>query len=102
MSDLKEEVAWGNLEIGAIMAHPGSATEYKTGDWKSQGPILDKTKCNKCGLCYIFCPEGCINEEADGYFVADLSYCKGCGICAIECPKKAITMAEEEEQWQKK
>jgi len=91
------ELAWQELEIGSIIAEPGSASEYKTGDWKSQRPVLDKSKCNKCGLCYIFCPEGCIEEEADGYFVADLSYCKGCGICDIECPKKAITMVEEEE-----
>jgi len=91
------ELAWQELEIGSIIAEPGSASEYKTGDWKSRRPVLDKSKCNKCGLCYIFCPEGCIEEEADGYFVADLSYCKGCGICDIECPKKAITMVEEEE-----
>jgi len=97
MAKVKEEVAWEDLEIGAIIVEPGNAIEYKTGDWKSQSPVLDKDKCNKCGLCYIFCPEGCIKEEADGYFVADLSYCKGCGICAIECPKKAITMVEEEE-----
>ena len=97
MAKVKEEVAWEDLEIGAIIVEPGNATEYKTGDWKSQRPVLDKSKCNKCGLCYIFCPEGCIEEEADGYFVADLSYCKGCGICDIECPKKAITMVEEEE-----
>jgi len=97
MAKVKEEVAWEDLEIGAIIVEPGSASEYKTGDWKSQRPVLDKSKCNKCGLCYIFCPEGCIEEEADGYFVADLSYCKGCGICDIECPKKAITTVEEEE-----
>ncbi len=97
MAKVEGELAWRDLEIGSIIAEPGSATKYQTGDWRSQRPILDKNKCNKCGLCYIFCPEGCIEQKADGYFEADLFYCKGCGICDIECPKKAITMVEEEE-----
>jgi len=91
------EMGWKDLEIGSIITEPGNAIEYKTGDWKSQRPVLDKGKCNKCGLCFIFCPEGCIKQKDDGYFEADLSYCKGCGICAVECPKKAIAMVEEEE-----
>ncbi len=97
MAKTEGELAWKELEIGSIMAEPGNATQYQTGDWKSQRPVLDKSKCNKCGLCYIFCPEGCIKQKTDGYFEADLSYCKGCGICDIECPKEAIAMAIEEE-----
>ena len=61
--------------------------------WK---PIWDNTKCIKCGVCYIFCPEGCIIEKEGGLFEADLDYCKGCGICAHECWPGAITMVEEE------
>ena len=96
MTKTKGELAWKELEMASIIREPGSARQYETGDWKSQRPILDESKCNKCGLCYIFCPEGCIEEETDGYFIADLAYCKGCGICSVECPKKAITMVEEE------
>ena len=97
MAKTEGELAWQELEIGSIITEPGNATQYQTGDWKSQRPVLDKSKCNKCGLCYIFCPEGCIEQKPDGYFEADLSYCKGCGICDIECPKKAIVMVTEEE-----
>jgi len=97
MGKAEGELAWTELEIGSIMTEPGYAVQYKTGDWKSQSPILDKSKCNKCGLCYIYCPEGCIEQQADRYFESDLSYCKGCGICNIECPQKAITMLAEEE-----
>ena len=91
------ELTWKDLEIGSIVTEPGSASQYRTGDWRSQRPILDKSKCIKCGVCYIFCPEGCIQETAEGHFEADLFYCKGCGICAKECWPKAITMVEEEE-----
>ncbi len=97
MTKSESELTWKDLEIGSIVTEPGNASQYKTGDWRSQRPIFDNSKCNKCGLCYIFCPEGCIEQQADGYFKADLFYCKGCGICAEECPKDVITMIEEEE-----
>ena len=97
MTKAENEITWKDLEIGAIVTEPGSASQYKTGDWRSQKPIFENSKCNKCGLCYIFCPEGCILQQADGYFMADLFYCKGCGICAEECTKDVITMVEEKE-----
>ncbi|MCK7493031.1 MAG: 4Fe-4S binding protein [Comamonadaceae bacterium] len=63
----------------------------------AQRPIWDNAKCIKCGICYIFCPEACIQEVTDGFFEANLDYCKGCGICAHECWPGAIVMVEEEE-----
>ena len=97
MAKREEELTWKDLEIGCIVTEPGSARQYQTGDWRSERPVLDKSKCIKCGLCSIFCPEGCIEENAEGYFEANLFYCKGCGMCARECWPQAITMVEEEE-----
>ena len=96
MTKPENEITWKDLEIGSIVTEPGNASQYQTGDWRSQKPIVDKDKCNKCTLCFIYCPEGCIERDAEGYFEPNLFYCKGCGICATECPKKAITMVEEE------
>lgn len=97
MTKPENEITWKDLEIGSIVIEPGNASQYKTGDWRSQRPIFDNSKCNKCTLCYIFCPDGCIEQTDEGYFEANLFYCKGCGICAKECPKDVITMVEEEE-----
>jgi len=97
MTKPEGELTWKDLNIGAIVSEPGNASQYKTGDWKSERPIFNTARCIKCGICYIFCPEGCIEPDAEGYFDANLFYCKGCGICARECWPEAITMMPEEE-----
>lgn len=93
----EDEVTWRDLEIGCIATEPGSSRQYKTGDWRSQRPTYDFSRCMKCGLCQLFCPDACIEINDEGYFEADLFFCKGCGICARECWTKVITMVEEEE-----
>jgi len=88
--------SWKELLPGSVITEAGNAKQYHTGDWKSERPVWDKQKCIKCGICYLFCPEGCVRQNEDGYFEANLYYCKGCGICARECWTEAINMAEEE------
>ena len=95
MAKPEGELTWKDLEIGGIITEMGNASQYRTGDWRSQKPAYDFSRCIKCGVCQIFCPEGCIQQNAEGYFEADLFYCKGCGICARECPAIVITMVEE-------
>ena len=65
-----------------------------TGSWRTERPVLDKEKCNYCGLCALYCPPQCMRDLSDHYGV-DLAFCKGCGICATECARKAITMVPE-------
>ena len=55
-------------------------------------PVLDKSKCVKCGACLMYCPVNSVRKVADGSFEINYDYCKGCGICAHECKKKAIAM----------
>jgi pyruvate ferredoxin oxidoreductase delta subunit len=92
----ESELTWKDLEVGCIVTEPGSSREYRTGDWRSQKPTYNFTRCIKCGLCQIYCPEGCIRQNADGYFQANLVWCKGCGICHRECPTGVISMVDEE------
>ena len=97
MAKSEGEYTWQDLEIGCIVQAPGSASQYESGTWRSQRPTYDFTKCVKCDLCALFCPEGCIGQNAEGHFEADLFYCKGCGICAKECWTRVIKMEEEVE-----
>ena len=87
--------SWRELLPGCVVVEPGNARVYRTGDWRSDRPVWNHDRCIKCGICFLFCPEGCVRQNRDGYFEADLYYCKGCGICARECWTQAITMAEE-------
>ena len=74
------------------ISRPIQGAAGQTGSWRVFRPVVDKEKCNECGLCAQFCPDGTIDDELN----VDLDFCKGCGICANECPKKAISMVREE------
>jgi len=92
------QVTWRDVEIGGILTDAGSASLRRTGDWRSERPVLDKEKCNKCGLCWLHCPDAAVEQCEDGYYEIKFYSCKGCGICAEICPKEAITMIEEVEE----
>lgn len=64
------------------------------GDWRSLRPVVDRGKCVKCAVCWLYCPVQCVEEKA-AWFDFNLQTCKGCGICAVECPQRAITMIAE-------
>ena len=78
----------------------GTSVVNKTGTWKDKKPVWDEKKCIQCMICYVNCPENCINviKDKQGNIKRDktnLDYCKGCGICANVCPVKCIKMVEE-------
>jgi len=75
---------------------PTKGTGGRTGFWRTFRPELDKGKCTKCLLCWVYCPEAVVNRDAQDYPIIDYDYCKGCGICAFECRTKALTMRREE------
>lgn len=86
-----------DLPLG-FTVKPGTSLNFKTGDWRSTRPILNRAECSYCSFCYVYCPDGAYKDMGaeEKYYLADLDYCKGCGICAYECPKKCIQMVGEE------
>ncbi len=77
-----------------LVYDPGWSCDNLTGAWRSMRPVMDAGRCNQCGLCWMYCPEGCISH---GNIVIDYDYCKGCGICAVECKRGALRMEREPE-----
>lgn len=86
-----------NEELGYMtsVSRPIKGCAGDTGEWRVFRPVKDAEKCNNCLLCWVFCPEACIDKEEHE---VDYQYCKGCGICAVECPTGAMTMIKEEKR----
>ena len=97
MSKQSATPKWQDLAIGMAITEPGSSRLNRTGDWRSSVPAWKFEACIKCGICAVFCPEGCITMNAEGLPDADMEYCKGCGICVTECWTGCIAMEEEKD-----
>ena len=45
---MADKLTWKDMEVGNIVKEAGSASFRKTGDWRTERPILDKEQCIKC------------------------------------------------------
>ncbi len=54
-------------------------------------PVIDRKKCNNCGLCAQKCPFGALKMK-EGKLTFNRFLCEGCGLCEAICPQKAITL----------
>jgi NAD-dependent dihydropyrimidine dehydrogenase PreA subunit len=58
--------------------------------------VIDRNKCNGCGLCIPNCPEGAIRViDGKARLISDL-FCDGLGACIGNCPEGAISIEERE------
>ena len=83
-------VSWKEITHGSHIFEAGNAVNFKTGDWRSQKPVLLKDKCRDCLLCFPVCPDSAIminDGKMEGF---NLDFCKGCLVCKEVCPFKAI------------
>jgi len=57
----------------------------------SKVPVIDRKKCDGCGICEKKCQFSAIKVR-NGKAEVNPFLCEGCGVCQVVCPKNAITM----------
>ncbi|MBI1746073.1 MAG: 4Fe-4S binding protein [Acidobacteria bacterium] len=85
------------ITAGGHITEPGTASQYKTGSWRTMRPVFSAERCVHCMMCWIYCPDSAIvaiDQKVVGF---DYHHCKGCSLCATVCPVKAhaIEMVRE-------
>ena len=71
---------------GFIFVKPKIVDEHQVGAFY---PIVDESKCNKCGLCADKCNFNAIASTGKRLIIYD-KLCHGCGVCTLVCPMDAI------------
>lgn len=67
----------------------------RTGSWRQFRPVLEPEKCNRCWLCFVWCPEAAIALDENEFPQVSYDVCKGCLLCAHECPTQAFRVERE-------
>ena len=93
---LESTAKFSQKMIECSLIDKGAAKPFKPGDRRNALPQWDKDRCIRCGVCYMYCPDGAVYREETGFFDVDKDKCKGCGICHRECWFGVINMALEE------
>ena len=88
--------ALGFRPLTSKISDVGNARLRHTGTWRTERPVIDESKCKRCFLCYLYCPDAAISLDEKNYPHIDYDYCKGCLICYQECPPQAISFELEE------
>lgn len=75
---------------------PARNPYFKKFTTRTMRPVVDFSKCTKCTLCWLQCPDSCFDVTPDGYYDANMEACCGCGVCEAVCPvDKCVTMVDE-------
>ena len=93
--DSSEHSPWQEMTPGGEIYEGGTARAVRTGEWRSDVPVWDASRCKECLLCAPYCPDSSIPVQAGRRLDFDLDHCKGCGICWKVCPFQAIQMQQE-------
>jgi Ni,Fe-hydrogenase III small subunit/Pyruvate/2-oxoacid:ferredoxin oxidoreductase delta subunit len=59
-------------------------------------PVIDGSKCTKCGECVVRCPSGAIRKDPETLLPEiHIGECIFCGLCEEVCPSFAAVMTNE-------
>ncbi len=64
------------LRGGLLLSTPAEGAGGRTGTWRVYRPVINYSKCTKCGICWLYCPENVIEWLEDKNVRIDYNYCK--------------------------
>ena len=67
------------------ISKPTEGAAGKTGTWRVFKPVVDKEKCNQCGLCAMYCPDSAIDADLN----VDLNVLQGLWHLRKRMPEKS-------------
>jgi pyruvate ferredoxin oxidoreductase delta subunit len=94
-SEREEGVGKAKAKQKVALSSPSEGASGLTGMWRIKKPLMDQGKCNKCLICWLYCPEAAITRDKENRVSINYEFCKGCGICGEVCPSKAIVIVKE-------
>jgi len=59
-------------------------------------PVVEESRCTRCGDCVSTCPCGALGTWEVGVVVVWPQRCVGCDLCAQVCDSLAIAMREQD------
>ncbi len=74
------------------LAAKGEAVHPRWGDMSY--PDFFMQRCTQCKQCTEECPFGTLNEDAKGTPMLNLTRCRRCGICMGACPERIISFKD--------
>ncbi len=81
---------WGGWPGWSQLIHLVMNRKNQWRDFRKLCPlVIDKTKCNRCGICIKICP---VNNIEMKEYPEYLQKCQVCMRCVAFCPTQAITM----------
>lgn len=92
---MSDQPLWKQIPRGGIAVDPGSTKRVRTGDWRTEVPVIDFDRCTHCMICWVDCPDASFEVAETKLIGIDLDHCKGCGICAEVCPVHCIEMVPD-------
>jgi 2-oxoacid:acceptor oxidoreductase delta subunit (pyruvate/2-ketoisovalerate family) len=95
LSKLIPEEKIENLGKKGIPHAEAGGALVERASWRTFKPTIDYTKCTKCGMCWLHCPDAAYTIGKDGFPICDSKTCKGCLLCIDVCPVKCIKAEQE-------
>ena len=87
-----ERKGYSSIEDFRSIALPHITTIQEYATYPQKWAVLEREKCNACGLCFKVCFYEALSGDSEGYPQVRQENCDGCGLCVEVCPRQALVL----------